>query len=220
MLWTILRSGAKALLKTCLLTFLIGVLVLVTGINPLGSSLSRFGKLEGGDVLNARGDIWEAASRHILQQPIGYGWKASSTFFESMQDLADVGLKTVHNSYLQFILELGVIGLIPLAYLVWSLLALAWRGNAHGIGAGLVGVVTAGIIVQLTESAMFGTGQGYPYIVWFAVAGALATYVPKPKHEHQMDLRSQLGEAVRRLGLTSFTRPRAGLKSRTTPVGG
>lgn len=188
MFWVLLRSGAKTILKACYLSALAGALVLASGVNPLGTSLDRFGKLEGGDVLNSRGSIWEAAVHQILEKPIGYGWRASRSLIDSVHGVADLGLTTVHNSYLQFILELGAISLIPLAYLVWTMLAVAWRGNTEGIGAGLVGVVVVGLIVQLTESAMFGTGQSYPYIFWFAVAGALAVYTPAPKPQRQTNL--------------------------------
>lgn len=186
MIWVVLRSGAKTILKTCYLSVLTGALVLASGVNPLGTFLDRFGKLEGGDIFN-RATVWEAAVRAFQERPFGYGWQAGPVLFES-ELTADFPATSAHNSYLQVILELGVLSLIPLVYLIWTMLVVTWRGSVEGMGAGLVGVVGAGLIVQLTESAMLGTGQGYPYIFWFAVAGALAIYKPEPKEQGKTNL--------------------------------
>lgn len=183
--WLILRSGALAVAKFAYASLIALVVVLATGLDLFGTSLSRFGTLEGGDVLNTRGEAWTAAISLIQQQPLGYGWQAGRQLFESMHGTAGFTFTrtSVHNSYLQFILELGVIGILPIAYLSMALILITVRGKMRGLEAGLVGAATAGFIVQITESVIFGSGQAYPYVFWFAVAGALTVYLPTVKKE-------------------------------------
>ncbi|MDQ0689864.1 O-antigen ligase [Arthrobacter sp. W4I7] len=200
MLWVVLRSGAKTIARALYVLGLTAGIALVSNLNPLGTALDRFGKIEGGDILNTRGTAWEAAIRLVIEQPIGYGWQAGRSLFESLQGASDFEFSrtSVHNSYLQSLLELGFISLLPLAYLTFTMVVLAFRGSSRGMGAGLAGVIAAGLIVQVTESAMFGTGQAYPYIVWFAVAGGLASYKPRPgKHQHLSALAVNHGEPPR-----------------------
>lgn len=184
-IWMVLRSGVVSVLKFAYAALIGLTVTLAVGADRLGTAFSRFGQLEGGDLLNTRGDAWASAIILIQREPLGYGWQAGRSLFESLLGSADFTFTrtSVHNSYLQFILELGVIGIIPLVYLVFALGLVAWRGKNRGIEAGFVGIVTAGLIVQITESAIFGTGQAYPYVFWFALAGALTVYETIPKKE-------------------------------------
>lgn len=182
--WIILRSGILTTLKFAYAALVGAVVLLATGLNPFASGLSRFGELEGGDVLNTRGDAWSSAVELVQKNPLGYGWQAGRQLFESLHGNADFTFTrtSVHNSYLQALLELGVLVILPLAYLVLATFFLiAVRGKMRGIEAGLVGVVAAGAIIQIAESAIFGTGQPYPYVFWFAIAAALTVYEPRAK---------------------------------------
>lgn len=201
--WMALRSTTTARLSVLMVTAFAGLVTLASGFNPFATSLERFGDLEGGDALNGRSVAWDQAIRLTIEQPIGYGWQAGRQLFESLHgvDGFDFTRTSVHNSYLQFLLELGVIALIPLAYFILTALLIITRGESNRLTAGLAGTIIAGLIVQISESAMFGTGQPYPYIFWFSVAGALTVYEPRakkgpksvlPGHYRQMEKRRTL----------------------------
>jgi O-antigen ligase len=178
--WLFLRAGALSAARFAYTTSIVGATLLALSYNPFGTALSRFGELEGGDALNTRGIAWSATIDLVRQDPLGYGWQEGRQLFESLHGTVDFTFARpyVHNSYLQLLLELGVLGLLPLLYLAFGFVLLATNGRLHGVEWGLVGVVTAGAIVQIAESAMFGTGQAYPYVFWLAVAGALVVYTP------------------------------------------
>jgi O-antigen ligase len=182
LVWLIFRAGAVSITKFAFAGLAVAVALLSTGLNPFGKTLSRFGTMEGGDLLNTRGDAWASAISLVQREPLGYGWQAGRQLFESLQGTADFTFTrtSVHNSYLQFVLELGILGILPLAYLSITLLILVVRGRIQGVEAGFVGVILSGLIVQITESAIFGTGQAYPYVFWLAVAAAVTLYNPPP----------------------------------------
>lgn len=183
--WLALKASTSAKLGVLYATICAGLIMAVSGFNPFATSLERFGDLEGGDALNGRAVAWEQAIRLTIEQPIGYGWQAGRQLFESLHGVSgfDFTRTSVHNSYLQFLLELGVIAIIPLWYFILTAFLIIIRGENRKLSAGLVGTILVGLIVQFSESAMFGTGQPYPYIFWFATAGALTLYEQIPKKE-------------------------------------
>lgn len=179
--WMAIRSPLKTKLTVAYVGALAVLAAVATGWNPLGSSLERFGTTAGGDQFSGRLGIWNATVDLIEAHPLGYGWQSAQAVLAQMYEsgvLID-DFTSVHNSYLQFVFDLGFLGLVPLMVLVGYLTVIAARGTTGGIGVGLVGVITAGLVVQLGESSIFGTGQAYPYVFWFAVAGALTIYEPK-----------------------------------------
>lgn len=171
-----LRTGMRGLLvfgAGCLAAI---VAVLVVGPGPLGSVIARFGDTAGGDALAGRLTAWDNTFMLIGARPTGYGWGVTDVVLTGAYDSgqSQVGFVTVHNSFLQVTLELGVLGV---ALLVVSLGAVGVRlfvGKAWGIEIGLIALVTAGGVVMWAESSVFGTGQSYPYLFWPAVAGLLA----------------------------------------------
>jgi O-antigen ligase len=82
-------------------------------------------------------------------------------------------VSVVHNSYLQLLLELGLAAVAPLALLLLAVGRVALRAPVRRADSGLVWLVVTGLLIQVTESAIFGTGQTYPYVFWFVVAGVL-----------------------------------------------
>lgn len=214
--WMIMRSGALSVAKFGYAALIGVIVVLASGIDLIGTAFARFGSLEGGDILNTRTEAWAAAINLVQIQPLGYGWQAGRQLFESLQGSAGFTFTrtSVHNSYLQVILELGVMGIVPLLYLVFALGLVALRGRITGLESGFVGIITAGLIIQFTESAIFGTGQAYPYVFWFALAGALTVYRPiakkerssaykgLPSHYHHLAVRRER-EAVKTKAVSS-----------------
>ncbi|MEU1399475.1 hypothetical protein ABZ403_25855, partial [Micromonospora zamorensis] len=62
----------------------------------------------------------------------------------------------------------------------------------RGADAGLVWLVVTGLLIQVTESAMFGTGQTYPYVFWTVVAAALL-HLPKKRGPADRDAAARAG---------------------------
>jgi exopolysaccharide production protein ExoQ len=182
-LYLVLSASTSARITAVGAALLGSVIVIYASMNPFGPILDRFGSVEGGGRFNGRVLAWKETVDLLIQQPIGYGWQAGRHLFESLQGAAGFSFTrtSVHNSYLQFLLELGLIALIPLITIVAALVLVAVRASTRKLSAGLVGTIIVGCLVQVTESAMFGTGQPYPYVFWFTIAGALAIYEPKQR---------------------------------------
>lgn len=145
------------------------------------SALGRFTADEGGDVLNQRGTIWDIAMSLWLERPLtGYGYGITPELMTGAYASTAYGSTwtSIHNGYLQWLLEMGLFGVLPMALVLFVALAAAWRATT--LPAALMGAVVAGgLTVQLAESATFGTGQPFPYLFWMCVAGcALADRRP------------------------------------------
>jgi O-antigen ligase len=181
--WVTLRTGLAATARVAGAIALCLAVLAVSAVRRallapylLGPLVARFAAGGHGDGIDDRTPGWRAALDLLRSRPwTGYGYAAGPAVFQHMRDtgLLAFHYNLAHNSYLQWLLELGLIGAVPLAALLaacaWALL----RGELRGIGAGLVWVVFAGLLLQVTESVMFGTGQPYPFVFWLAVAGAL-----------------------------------------------
>ncbi|MEU6204053.1 O-antigen ligase family protein [Micromonospora musae] len=182
--WVLARSGLGAMVRcVCAVALTVTALQLFGGFGLLRGAewanglADRFTAPEGGDVSNGRIFAWQLTLDFWEARPgVGYGYAAGPSLFESTRqsDFFDFQGNSVHNSYLQWVLELGLAGAAVLLLLGLACLVVVFRGNLHGVGSGLVWLVVTGLLVQLTESAMFGTGQPYPYLFWLAVAAALA----------------------------------------------
>jgi O-antigen ligase len=190
-LWILLRKGPRAISQAIGVLAVGAVLIEVVGMRRQASALvdpisSRFADNQG-DVFNGRMLGWRDSLQLLQARPTtGYGYAAGPTLFENSRatGVVSFSLDVVHNSYLQWLLELGAVGLVPLLALLFVCVWAVLRGDLGGIGAGLVWAIVAGLLLQTTESAMFGTGQTYPFVFWLVVAGALvrtATKIPPPE---------------------------------------
>lgn len=174
-----LRSALKIRFGAAYASLVAAILLLWTGINPLQSVIDRFSPV-GGDILSTRDIAWTTAIELTNTNPLGYGWRAGEVVFAALHEQGRFSFlaESVHNSYLQYLLELGWLGLVPLAILVGTVLALAFTAPRKGFGSGLAGLLVAGLVVKVAESVMFGMGSAYPYLFWFAVAAAACMSAP------------------------------------------
>lgn len=111
----------------------IGVGVTVVGIVLFIVRDSVFALLGRGETLSGRTAIWEVALEAAGQRPLtGFGWAAfwipANPLYESNGETLGLFFTHAHNSYLEILLQLGVVGVI-LVYsaLVWALVS-ATRG--------------------------------------------------------------------------------------------
>lgn len=182
-LWVLIRArNSRAIAMLLPITILtaglssIGLLMGVAVPAPVVSLLARFTANEGGDLLNSRDIAWVNARRLFLERPIeGYGYSAGPSLFSSQRDSGQLlfASDVVHNSYMQWLLELGLMGLVPLLLLLALFLRVLLARPTGALSGALQWLVLTGVLVQFTESAMFGTGQAYPFLFWVMVAAAL-----------------------------------------------
>jgi exopolysaccharide production protein ExoQ len=192
LVWLAWRRGFQSAIKVTtvcvVLVTVFGLTLGALGLKPPASLRdigNRFttGRASAGGELNSRGVAWSGAIDLWKQQPVeGYGFAASSALFtdQEVSGTLTFANASVHNSYLQLLLELGVLGGLVLAGLIlFVVVPASVRGDLRHPGSSLVGLVATGMAVQITESAMFGTGQPYPWIFWLAVCAATLA-LPEP----------------------------------------
>jgi exopolysaccharide production protein ExoQ len=182
-LWLVARRGVGAFAKA---TVAVGALfaVLIVGApvfafhtpSFISTTEARFENGGGTGLLNSRTIAWSDAVGLWKQQPIeGYGFQAGEALFDEDFDNGKINFAAVvvHNSYLQVLLELGLLGvLVLLAAIIGVFVPVMFRAAREHPGSPFVGVVVTGLAVQITESAMFGTGQPYPWVFWLAACAA------------------------------------------------
>lgn len=180
---TVAKVGGVGLVLGAL-AYLSGAVAWVASSALVGEISDRFASREGGGTLNGRSQAWSETGRLIWERPsTGYGYSAGPSLFEQLRSTGDLafGRDVVHNSYLQWFLETGVLGVPALVALVAACALAVWKASGRAETSGLAWCVLTGLIVQFTESAMLGTGQAYPLVFWVAAAGcALAGAERRP----------------------------------------
>jgi len=189
--WIALRSGVRVFVATA---------ALGGAAAWLGSPLwlpvvSRFGVEASGDVYAGRTLGWQTALTLLQERPIGYGWGATQAVFASAYESGQSTFRpqSIHNSYLQVAFELNWLGFALMALLLVGVIGTLLKRKPWGIEVGLSGSVVAGLGMHFSESAMFGTGQPYPWLFWFAVAGLLVMLrVPRQDRKHSQGIEQSV----------------------------
>lgn len=192
-IWALLRSGVKSIIAIVYAGVTLTLTAMAVNWRPQGERFERFASQEGTGLLNSRTLAWEDVIAQLASNPVGIGWAATTDVLNSFRSYGiGSGLNSIHNSYLQIIYELGWIGIIPVVLIVLTLLRAIFVKGA-GLTIGLTATALTGAIVQFTESAIFGIGQPYPYLFWFAVVAATVyPAVSQPKKEKQEDVDAEL----------------------------
>ncbi|TQJ21577.1 O-antigen ligase [Micromonospora sp. A202] len=182
-LWVVLRHGAGPMARLLVvavgglgLAYLFGMVPSVVGSTWAQTFAARFTDPDNGDLSNGRTQTWQAAYELWQSRPtLGFGYASGIHLFEQTRQngFFDVSVNLVHNSYLQWLLELGVIGVAPLLLLLLAAMRAVLLAPIGALNSGLVWLIVTGLLIQVTESTMFGMGQPYPYVFWLAVAGVL-----------------------------------------------
>ncbi|WFE34828.1 O-antigen ligase family protein [Micromonospora sp. WMMD975] len=183
-LWVVLRQGLSRVVRLTaglaaglLVAYLVDLLPALFA-NPWMRQLElRFTDPTGGDLSNGRTEMWQATIDLWWQNrpALGFGYASRTHLITlaSIDESLGTGVSVVHNSYLQLLLELGLAAVVPLALLLLAVGRVALRAPVRGADSGLVWLVVTGLLIQITESAIFGTGQTYPYVFWLVTAGVL-----------------------------------------------
>lgn len=133
---------------------------------------------EEGLLLSGRENIWQGALDAFSDKPIlgyGYGNAPPLSVGEVEQELlTGVPVRGITaNSYIQILVETGILGFACIAMLVGLLVVIAVR-LMRSADLGALGVlIIAGLLVQLTESPLLAAGQFYPWAFWFITLGSI-----------------------------------------------
>ncbi|MFF0233876.1 O-antigen ligase family protein [Micromonospora sp. NPDC005254] len=203
-LWLVLRYGfgrmvrlAAGVTALLLVAQLLNLLPTIFAAPWMRQFALRFTDPTGGDLSNGRTQMWQATIDLWWQNrpTLGFGYASRNHLFElasADEFFGAVGVSVVHNSYLQLLLELGLAAVPPLLLLLLAAGRVVLRAPVRRADAGLVWLVVTGLLIQVTESAMFGTGQTYPYVFWTVVAAALL-HLPKKRNPVDRDAAVRAG---------------------------
>lgn len=176
--WMAVLAGARGLVAVVGvgIVALCAATLLAPGLLQL--ALGRFGQVSAGDGLSGRSFIWAAGLDAVADRMHGWGWGTSETVLAgayrsgATRELA----LTFHNSVLQVAVEGGVLAAVLLLAAYAGIVAPMLRMRRSGVAAALSGLAAAGIVAQMSESGVFGTGQVFPYLFWFGVSALLGLH--------------------------------------------
>jgi exopolysaccharide production protein ExoQ len=173
----VLRRGTSAVMTALAV---LGAGAVIIGLSsslaalpgPLQGVADRLGGGGPGGELTNRGAAWSKALSLWRDRPwSGYGFRTGDIVFAN-DPTGTFTRGMAHNSYLQIILELGVVGAVLAALLVTLLIGVVRRCPVVGLGGGLIGTVVAGLCAGLTESALWGSGAAFCWAFWLSGAAA------------------------------------------------
>jgi O-antigen ligase len=180
--WMVFRSGGRRGTRAAagvVISFAALFLVPPTvGHEPpslILSAIERFTPERGVDYSTKRIDAWNRSLELWRTEPLlGHGFRTGEVLFERERQTSTFAFApdTAHNGYLQLLLEVGLVGLVLFLVAMAKVLRAAPR-RAPPLHASLFGVVLFGLLMQFTESSVFGTGAIFPFVYWLLVAAAV-----------------------------------------------
>jgi len=125
--------------------------------------------------LSGRTDWWTFAWQRFLERPFtGFGAFAGGRF-AALAEMGDSLTSSVHNTYLEAILGLGVFGVGPLLICLtatWSRLLRSFSRFTNAVAERSLAVEAVGVLAVLTVRSMFTTDLiWHPALPWFAILG-------------------------------------------------
>jgi O-antigen ligase len=143
----------------------------VTAKDPAGVSGAvgnHFSGRQGGDVTSGRLELYRAMLDRWPEHPVfGSGYR-TGVLNVQLSPTVTLPLQA-HNVYLSVLVELGAIGLLAFGCLLLSVL-LAGRWSHP-----LLAAVACALVLELTESAMFGFGGPSALLTWMVLLGFAST---------------------------------------------
>ena len=162
------RARAARLLWAMCIMVLVAYLALPSSFAGIFEGFSRIQQRT--DLSAGRLQIYAEVLQRWQEHPIlGAGFRTAEDFGR--------GTVTAHNIYLGVLSELGAVG----GLLFLTLIVTVWRSSARqGVERSLVGPAIAVLVIELTESTLFGFGAATPILSWlwllcFAATGSVRT---------------------------------------------
>jgi O-antigen ligase len=133
-----------------------------------GAVGNHFSGRQGGDVASGRLEIYHAMLDRWPQHPVfGSGYR-TGVLQVQLSPTVTLPLQA-HNVYLSVLVELGAVGLLVFGCLLLSIL-LAGRWSHP-----LLAAAVCALVLELTESAMFGFGGPSALLTWMVLLGFAST---------------------------------------------
>jgi len=125
--------------------------------------------------LSGRTDWWSFAWQRFLERPFtGYGAFAGGRF-AALAQMGDQLTSSVHNTYLEAILGLGIFGVIPVLTcltMTWSRLLASFSRLANAVVERSLAMEAVGVLAVLTVRSVFTTDLiWHPALPWLAILG-------------------------------------------------
>jgi O-antigen ligase len=139
------------------------------------------------ESFSGRTDWWRFAWVRFLERPLtGYGAFAGGRF-ASLAEMGDQTTSSLHNSYLEAMLGVGILGLLPvLACLIatwWRLLQSFFRWTSGEIERSLR-LEAIGVLMVISVRSVFTTDLiWHPALSWFLVLGCAELLRPERRRE-------------------------------------
>ncbi len=138
--------------------------------------------------------LWDAAVRAFFDNPItGFGFGDNRGIFDYYSNSWNPGLLTVHSTYLQVLIETGIVGLLILLFFFYSLLRMYWRAaQMFRRQADRTGW-TLSIAILISTVAFFIMGAiAFDFMrigfknMWFLLACGVSLYTIALRQERQL----------------------------------
>ncbi|QIK75245.1 O-antigen ligase family protein [Nocardioides piscis] len=176
-IFVMVRRGAGVVVSTSLFLVPFAV-VFASAYQPSTTGLleplfARFSDGASFDSFGNRTSTWQLTIDLWQLRPLeGYGFRSGEAVFRDSAGTNALSFEVAHSSYLQLLLELGVLGMAVAAALFFAAARGALVAPRTGVGAWLGGAVLLGLATGLTESVLFGTGQVVSWLFWICCAAA------------------------------------------------
>lgn len=149
--------------------------------------------------VSERLNLWDAAFRAFLDNPLtGFGFGDNRGIFDYYFNPWNPGLLTVHSTYMQVLIETGIVGLLLLLMFFYLMLRMYWRAaqlfKRQGDNTGW----TMSIAILISVSAFLIMGAiAFDFMrigfknVWFLIACGVVLYNIAARQEHQLQQQTQ-----------------------------
>ncbi len=134
--------------------------------------------------VHERFKLWNAAIRAFLENPIsGFGFGDNRGIFDFYYNPWNPGLLTVHSTYLQVLIETGIVGLLILVFFFYCMLRMFWRaaslfknqGDAFGWNLSVAVFISFSAFLIMGAIAFDFMRIGFKNM-WFLIGCGIALY--------------------------------------------
>lgn len=148
-------------------------------------SSSRLVRAESIDKLSGRTDIWKTSISVIMDSPvIGYGFTTGAEkligqhkllmFERKIKDTRSLGRTTLHNGYIQSLLDTGLSGFIIYITAIYLSLYRVWKYDYEKIYSSIFYVIIFFAISNMGESTIYSTATFNGSFYWINSIAALS----------------------------------------------
>ncbi|MEZ5567191.1 MAG: O-antigen ligase family protein [Halioglobus sp.] len=143
--------------------------------------------------VSERFKLWDAALRAFVENPLtGFGFGDNRGIFDFYYNPWNPGLLTVHSTYLQVLIETGIVGLLLLLFFFYCLLRMFWRsatlyrrqGDAFGWNLSIAILISFTAFLLIGAIAFDFMRIGFKNM-WFLIGCGIVLYNIAQRQEAQ-----------------------------------